>query len=258
METTIELITPEKAAEYLSVNSGNRPLRKSHIATLAAEMKRGNWQCTHQGIAFNDQGILIDGQHRLHAVLLSGASIEIQVTRGVKAPDHLALKIDLSARRSAGDLLKMSSKVASVIYVLARMMNGWNHVPISYIEECAKVFRQDAESICAISSSHMALIDTAPVKAAAVAMSTFSKSSYPAEVMTRLNAQMYEHMTPVEHAFCKICAIRNYDTSKLYVTFAKALAVFDERNANANRVHLSEVRYAEVKNAMIAKMKEAD
>lgn len=256
METITEIITPEKADEYLSLNSGNRLLRKSHIAKLAAEMKQGNWQCTHQGIAFNDKGILVDGQHRLHAVKMSGVCVEMQVTRGVKTPDHLSLKIDLSARRSTGDLLKMPTKVASVITVLARLMNGWNHVPVSYVEECSKVFRRDAESICALSSSHMALIDTAPVKAAAVAMLTLSKSYYANAVMVRLNGQMYDQMTPVEHAYCKICTIRNYDTSDLYGTFAKALSVFDERNAGANRVYLSELRYAEAKDAVIARMKE--
>jgi len=256
METTIEIICPKKADEYLSLNSGNRALRKSHIAKLAAEMQQGLWQCTHQGIAFNDQGILVDGQHRLHAVKMSGVCVEMQVTRGVKTPDHLSLKIDLAARRSPGDLLRIPAKVASVITVLARMMNGWNYVPISYVEECSKVFSRDAQGICALSSSHLALIDSAPVKAAAVAMLTLSKSSYVCEVMVRLNGQMYEQMTPIEHAYCKICAARTYDTSDTYGTFAKALSVFDERNARANKVYLSELRYAEAKNAVIARMKE--
>lgn len=257
METIIEVITPEKADEYLSLNSGNRSLRKSHIARLAAEMKQGNWQCTHQGIAFNDKGILIDGQHRLHAVKMSGVCVEMQVTRGVKQPDHLSLKIDLSARRSTSDLLKMPTKVASVITVLARLMNGWNPVPLSYVEECSKVFRRDAETICALSASHLALINSAAVKAAAVAMLTFSKSSYACEVMVRLNGQMYEHMSPIEHAYSRVCAARNYDLGDLYGTFAKALSVFDERNASANKVCLSEMRYIEAKDAVIAKMKEA-
>jgi hypothetical protein len=256
METIIEIITPEKAEEYLFFNSGNRALRKSHIVKLASEMKQGNWQCTHQGIAFNDKGVLIDGQHRLHAVKMSGVCVKMQVTRGVNTPDHLSLKIDLSARRSTGDLLKMPTKVASVITVLARMMNGWGSVPISYVEECSKVFRSDAESICAISSSHMALIDSAPVKAAAVAMSTLSKSYYANAVMARLNGQMYDQMTPIEHAYCKICAMRTYDKNDPYNTFAKALSVFDERNAAATKVYLSEFRYAEAKDAVIARMKE--
>lgn len=257
MKTIIELITPEKAAEYLSSNFGNRSLRKSHISALADEMKRGNWQCTHQGIAFNDKGILVDGQHRLHAVLLSGVSVELQVTRGIKAPDHVALKIDLSARRSTGDLMKISSKVASVLNVLARMMNGWNHPPISYVEECSIFYRYDVETICNISPNHLPLISTAPVRAAAVAMLTFSKSDYPCEVMVRLNGQMYNQMTPVEHAFSKIAAIRNYKNNDHYGLFVKALSVFDERNRSANKIYFSEVRYAEVKDAVIAKMKEA-
>lgn len=257
MKTIVELITPEKALEYLSFNYSNRTLRKTHVAALASEMKRGNFQCTHQGIAFNDKGVLIDGQHRLHAVLLSKVSVELQVTRGVKAPDHLSLKIDLSARRSASDLMMMSPKVASVLTVLARMMNGWQPQPISYIEQCSKVFREDVEIICNIPSSNYPLINTSTVKAAAVAMLTFSKSDYSYYVMTRLNSQMYDNMSPVEHAYCKMALARSYNIHDMYSTFVKSLSVFDERNKNANKIYLSDVRFAEVKDAVMDRMREA-
>jgi hypothetical protein len=258
METIVEIVTPQRAAEYLDRNCENRPLRKMHIKMLAQEMKQGNWQCTHQGIAFNDKNILIDGQHRLHAIVLADTPVEMQVTRGIKQPDHLSLKIDLAARRSAADLLKVSPRVVSVVRVLAMMMNGWLNVSTSKIEECLKVFGEDAERICSVSSTKIAILDMAPVKAAAIAMSVAQKSDHPFEAMARLKNQLYEQMTPVEHAFCKVCIARSYDSKNRYQAFARSLAVFDKHNTQANRVHLSETRFEEAKQAVIAKMKEAE
>jgi len=34
---------------------------------FAEAMRRGEWMVTHQGIAFDTQGVLVDGQHRLAA-----------------------------------------------------------------------------------------------------------------------------------------------------------------------------------------------
>lgn len=85
MTDPFELVSPEKAAEYMKRNHPrNRPLTKSRVLGFAEEMKAGRWRKTHQGVAFDRAGQLIDGQHRLQAVVESGVSVWLMVVRGIE------------------------------------------------------------------------------------------------------------------------------------------------------------------------------
>ena len=42
---------------------------------IARDMKAGHWRLTHQGIAFDPAGVLIDGQHRLWAIVESDTTL---------------------------------------------------------------------------------------------------------------------------------------------------------------------------------------
>ena len=82
--TTIELITPDIAKKYLLSNTDkNRNLMENYVNFLADCMLRGEWMLTGQGIGFDVNGRLINGQHRLHACVRSGVSITIEVTRNL-------------------------------------------------------------------------------------------------------------------------------------------------------------------------------
>src|SRR3954467_14111979 len=62
-------VTPDLAAQWLRANTGNRPVREAHVRSLAEEITADRWKVTHQGIAFSLSGRLMDGQHRLRAVI---------------------------------------------------------------------------------------------------------------------------------------------------------------------------------------------
>ncbi|HEV8193129.1 MAG TPA: hypothetical protein VGP82_16835, partial [Ktedonobacterales bacterium] len=64
----VRKITPALARELLKRNTNNRALRPAHVDMLRGTMQRGEWQVTHQGLAFADDGELLDGQHRLEAL----------------------------------------------------------------------------------------------------------------------------------------------------------------------------------------------
>ena len=71
MKTEIKEITPDLAFEMLKSNTLNRPLKKSLIEYYASQMKSGQWRLTGQGISISDANELIDGQHRLAAIVKS-------------------------------------------------------------------------------------------------------------------------------------------------------------------------------------------
>ena len=83
MKTQIETITPRIAEQYLTTMTTNRSLKSSVISRYADDMIAGRWVLTHQGIAFDENGSLCDGQHRLQAIIKSGVSVSMVVTRGV-------------------------------------------------------------------------------------------------------------------------------------------------------------------------------
>ena len=74
VRSRVQKISPEKAAEMLAANTANRPLSRSTVQAFAEAMRRGDWLVTHQGIAVDTNGVLVDGQHRLAAVIEARAA----------------------------------------------------------------------------------------------------------------------------------------------------------------------------------------
>ena len=61
-------ITPDMAKKILAHrNKNNRPIRYTHLEKLSEAIEKDEWKVTNQGIAFDADGNLIDGQHRLAA-----------------------------------------------------------------------------------------------------------------------------------------------------------------------------------------------
>lgn len=104
IDSKVEIITPSMAKEYLEKNVKNRPINLKTVNKYAEDMASGNWELTHQGIAFNENGELIDGQHRLQAVIKSEASVEMMVARGIS---NQTVNIDRPKARSLYDNMHM-------------------------------------------------------------------------------------------------------------------------------------------------------
>lgn len=82
--SSLEIITPEKAAEYLEKNTNNyRRLNKHKVAVYAEDIRTGNWETNGESVVFGEDGILKDGQHRLAAVVEANKPIMVVVVRGV-------------------------------------------------------------------------------------------------------------------------------------------------------------------------------
>jgi hypothetical protein len=101
-------VTPDMAVNWLEGNVMNRPVSQSHVEAMAEEMKAGRWITTHQGIAFDDDDTLVDGQQRLWAIFLSGRTIRMSVTRGLSA-EAIEL-IDGGKGRSATDRMCINGR----------------------------------------------------------------------------------------------------------------------------------------------------
>jgi hypothetical protein len=84
MKMELKTITPEWAAKTLAEkNTRNRPISRPHVEALANEIRRGAWQVNGDTIKLSPDGQLIDGQHRLAAVVKAGVSIQSFVVEGI-------------------------------------------------------------------------------------------------------------------------------------------------------------------------------
>jgi len=99
-------ITPAIAEEYLTKNDKNRNLSATHVSFLAAQMTAGEWRDTGDNIKFDTNGKLIDGQHRLAALVQSGMSFDFIVAQGFD-PEVINY-LDTGKIRNASDVLRLN------------------------------------------------------------------------------------------------------------------------------------------------------
>jgi len=97
------LVTPTMAAEFLKRNRGNRPISRRRVKAFAKLISSGAFGHTHQGMALDEVGDLLDGQHRLAAILETGISVWMVVARNV--PRATFTQIDAGGTRSGGQTL---------------------------------------------------------------------------------------------------------------------------------------------------------
>lgn len=97
-------IGPELAAAMLEMNhSKNRNKRLSVTPRYVSDMAAGLWRLTHQGVAFDRNGELFDGQHRLTACVQAKSPFDTLVFFGVGGVKEMAVT-DTGAPKSAADV----------------------------------------------------------------------------------------------------------------------------------------------------------
>ena len=78
-----EFISPEQARKYLKLSGGNRIISDSCVNKYANDIRNETWSTTGQGIAFDITGRLIDGHHRLLAIIKENMVVRSLVVRGL-------------------------------------------------------------------------------------------------------------------------------------------------------------------------------
>lgn len=129
MNVTLETITPQEAERLLLLNAGNRSIRKRRVALYAKQMTNGQWRATGEAIKFSKTGRLLDGQHRLHAVILADVPAQFLIIRDLD--DEVFTVLDSGLARGASDVVRSlgiaspnDSSAITRIYLVAS--NGLN------------------------------------------------------------------------------------------------------------------------------------
>lgn len=127
MITRVEKIGPEQAQFYLRKNVNNRPLSRFQVVKYATIMEQGRWQLNGEAIIIAGDGTLLDGQHRLAAIIMSGMTVECLVVEGL--PREVFATLGTGAKRNTGDIAAMlgcknATWVAMTLSILYRLEVG--------------------------------------------------------------------------------------------------------------------------------------
>lgn len=101
---TLENITPYMAKKYLETQERNREINSLRVLEYADRMKKGQW-LVGQAITFDGDGHLIDGQHRLAAIVKYGNAVDFLVVRGVSKES--ASVFDVGQKRTMAQVAKI-------------------------------------------------------------------------------------------------------------------------------------------------------
>lgn len=164
----IEMITPEKAIQYLSFNTGNRSIRPTVVESLALSIKAGEWMTSHQGIGFSASGRLVDGQHRLSAVIAAGMPINIIVTRGL--PEDIFEVIDRHSKRTMTDTLRMEKKLleTATFALIVAYEKGQHKFTITQTKDAAHKISTYHDALMASSSTDAKIFSSSGARLAAI------------------------------------------------------------------------------------------
>jgi hypothetical protein len=101
-------MTPELAKAHIDQNEGNRDVNWRRVKIIQKDMEEGRWKFHAQGIILDAKGNLLTGQKRLWAIVMSGISQWMRVSKG--SPPDTAHLIDRGVSQSSRDLATRATK----------------------------------------------------------------------------------------------------------------------------------------------------
>jgi len=125
-----ELITPTRAKALLENNTMNRKLQTGWLAKLTYMMKSGQWDENNPAtIGISENGKLIDGQHRLQALIIANKRYKFNIVYNL--PSESFLITDTGKSRSITNIFeiageKNAKRLASIIAPIDNLVkNGY-------------------------------------------------------------------------------------------------------------------------------------
>lgn len=117
-------VTPELAKELLKRNTHNRKLRERAVGDYARDMKALHWPLNGEALKIARNGDVLDGQHRLHAVILAGIPVDMFVVVGLDPAAQETM--DSGRKRTTGDALALRSETHAVtLAAVLRRVWAW-------------------------------------------------------------------------------------------------------------------------------------
>jgi hypothetical protein len=103
------MLTPQRATELLERNMLNRPISDQHMQRIARQIIAGRWRYNGDTIKIAVNGDVLDGQHRLWAIIEANIAVETVIVYGIEREAFAT--IDTVRRlRSGGDTIALTGQ----------------------------------------------------------------------------------------------------------------------------------------------------
>lgn len=120
------IMTPEMAQEFLTYNTHNRGSKPAQIDTISRALLLGEWKYNGEAVKRDWNGVLLDGQNRLHAIVATGVSAEMLVVEGLE-PESQETMDGIVPRRLADILKWRGEKDTNVLAATLNLIHVWNN-----------------------------------------------------------------------------------------------------------------------------------
>ena len=242
MKISVMEITPDLASEFLNRNTGNRTIRKTAVSQYVDDLRRGNWKLTHQGVAISPSGRLLDGQHRLSAIVQSGVSAQMVVALDV--PEDSYLVMDRGKPRIISDALGLDRRIVEPCAYLCRLHGKRGGIEPHHVQEVVDHFSnaiQDLLDACATKARGRT---SAAVKAAASLRMMQGAKSYVMDQWRAFVLSDFDAMSQSIKAFYRQAVNAPLRTGQLNSqndTAARAWIAFDPARKNITKIQISDI-----------------
>ena len=127
----VQTANKEIIDSLLAMNTNNRPIKETVVKTYMQDIQDGRWFLTNQGIGVDENGVLVDGQHRLLAIKNCGyPPLPLLVVYGLDSKAQEV--VDQHAKRSVRDIWRIifnatvSHHAPAICGVLYKHQHGWH------------------------------------------------------------------------------------------------------------------------------------
>lgn len=128
--TAVETWTKKKAEAALAKGGPNRKSSKNVIAKYATAMSCDQWEMNGETIKISTASTVLDGRHRLLAVIKSGKTVKMLTVRGL--PKSTQKTVDDGYKRTLGHILQMRGEVNSTTLAYAStLLVRWEQEQLS-------------------------------------------------------------------------------------------------------------------------------
>lgn len=167
--TAVLHIDPDTAKNLLEGNYGNRKLSLGVVARFAATMRAGDWVASPEPLIFASNGRLLNGQHRLNAVIASETPQRFLCVFGVD--ERVFSVLDRGKVRSLADAHAMEKRLAEAARLLTVVMYPSTRGSAVQDRDFLRIANLIADTHATLMSRCQAtapFFSSAPVRAAAV------------------------------------------------------------------------------------------
>jgi hypothetical protein len=135
LEFKKELVTPSRAKELLEANINNRRVKVDVLNRYAQDILAGRWkEDTGEVIKVSKSGIILDGQHRLYAIVKANSPIFLHIAYGID--DTVSDVLDTGSGRNASDVFKLNGIVNDS--VIPGIIQNYNRIKTEHFGNGSK------------------------------------------------------------------------------------------------------------------------